>query len=231
MGACGFLCRGVHVDRAAERLLKQTGWTMPDPDRDPTGQQLIDDYLAPLSALPAIASNIRYGAKVTAVTRQGMDRVPSKGREQRAFEISVNGTERVAASAVIDASGTWSAPNPAGANGIPALGEKEVHPASAREFPMFRAERKRYAGKRVVVMGPSLGDGSILNLARLKKVEPKTKSSGLCARTIEKTFGGGAADSFQSRGVGRARQGHDSHGNVSVEAPFRVHGFALRKTR
>ena len=44
-----------NVDSAAERLLKQTGWVMPDPDRDPTGQELIDNYLAPLAALPAIA--------------------------------------------------------------------------------------------------------------------------------------------------------------------------------
>lgn len=127
-----------NVDRAAERLLRQTGWVMPDPDRDPTGQELIDSYLAPLATLPAIAPNIRYDSRLTAVTRQGMDRVPSKGREQRPFEISVthrNGKmERVLASAVIDASGTWSAPNPAGANGIPALGEKES--ASAVEFPM-----------------------------------------------------------------------------------------------
>ncbi len=92
-----------NVDSAAERLLKQTGWAMPDPDRDPTGQQLIDDYLAPLAALPAIAPHIRYGARVTAVTRQGMDRVPSKGREQRPFEISVtHATARL--------SGCWPAP-------------------------------------------------------------------------------------------------------------------------
>ena len=71
-----------NVDSAAERLLKQSHWVMPDPDRDPTGQELIDNYLAPLASLPTIAPYIRYGARVTAVTRQGMDRVPSKGREQ-----------------------------------------------------------------------------------------------------------------------------------------------------
>ena len=48
-----------NVDSAAERLLKQTGWVMPDPDHDPTGQQLIDDYLLPLANLPAIAPYIR----------------------------------------------------------------------------------------------------------------------------------------------------------------------------
>ncbi len=164
-----------NVDSAAERLLKQTGWVMPDPDRDPTGQQLIDDYLLPLANLPAIAPHIRYGARVTAVTRQGMDRVPSKGREQRPFEISVahadGSVERVLASAVIDASGTWSAPNPAGANGIPALGEKESAARIATGIPdVFGKERKRYAGKRVVVIGSGHSAmDSILNLVRLQE--------------------------------------------------------------
>ncbi|HEX7110100.1 MAG TPA: NAD(P)-binding domain-containing protein [Aestuariivirga sp.] len=221
-----------NVDRAAERLLKQTGWTMPDPDRDPTGQELIDDYLAPLSALPAIASNIRYGAKVTAVTRQGMDRVPSKGREQRAFEISVNGTERVVASAVIDASGTWSAPNPAGANGIPAFGEKESASRICTGIPdLFGAERKRYAGKRVVVIGSGHSAmDSILNLARLKKEEPATEIIwAMRSVPSEKTFGGGAADQLANRGaLGERAKATIASGKVSVEAPFRVQSFALR---
>ena len=221
-----------NVDRAAERLLKQTGWTMPDPDRDPTGQELIDDYLAPLSALPAIASNIRYGAKVTAVTRQGMDRVPSKGREQRAFEISVNGTERVVASAVIDASGTWSAPNPAGANGIPALGEKESASRICTGIPdVFGAERKRYAGKRVVVIGSGHSAmDSILNLVRLKKEEPATEIIwAMRSVPSEKTFGGGAADQLANRGaLGERAKATIASGKVSVEAPFRVQSFALR---
>jgi hypothetical protein len=222
-----------NIDSAAERLLKQTRWTMPDPDRDPTGQQLIDDYLAPLSALPAIASNIRYGAQVTAVTRQGMDRVPSRGREQRAFEISVNGTERVVASAVIDASGTWSAPNPAGANGILALSEKESASRICNGIPdVFGAERKRYAGKRVVVIGSGHSAmDSILNLVRLKKEEPKTEIIwAMRSVPTEKTFGGGPADQLSNRGaLGERAKATIAGGKVSVEAPFRVHGFALRK--
>jgi hypothetical protein len=222
-----------NVDRAAERLLKQTGWTMPDPDRDPTGQQLIDEYLAPLSALPAIASNIRYGAQVTAVTRQGMDRVPSRGREQRAFEISVNGTERVVASAVIDASGTWSAPNPAGANGIPALGEKESASRICTGIPdVFGAERKRYAGKRVVVIGSGHSAmDSILNLVRLKKEVPATEIIwAMRSVPSEKTFGGGAADQLSNRGaLGERAKATITSGAVMVEAPFRVRGFALTK--
>ena len=222
-----------NVDRAAERLLKQTGWTMPDPDRDPTGQQLIDDYLAPLCALPAIASNVRYGAKVTAVTRQGMDRVPSKGREQRAFEISVNGTERVAASAVIDASGTWSAPNPAGANGILAWGEKESASRISTGIPdVVGAERMRYAGKRVVVIGSGHSAmDSILNLVRLKKGVPATEIIwAMRSVSTDKTFGGGASDQLSNRGaLGERAKATIASGAVLMEAPFRVQRFALTK--
>ena len=210
---------------------------MPDPDRDPTGRELIDDYLAPLAALPAIAANMRYGARVTAVTRQGMDRVPSKGREQRPFEISVthtNGkTGRVLASAVIDASGTWSAPNPAGANGIPALGEKESASRICSGIPdVFGAERERYTGKRIVVIGSGHSAmDSILNLVRLKKEEPKTEIIwAMRSVPSDKTFGGGAADQLSNRGaLGERAKATIASATVSVEAPFRVHGFALRK--
>jgi threonine dehydrogenase-like Zn-dependent dehydrogenase len=226
-----------NVDSAAERLLKQTAWTMPDPDRDPTGQELIDDYLAPLAALPVIAPSIRYGARLTAVTRQGMDRVPSKGREQRPFEISLTHAdgkmERVLASAVIDASGTWSAPNPAGANGIPALGEKESVSRICTGIPdVFGVDRKRYAGKRVVAIGSGHSAmDSILNLVRLKAQVPATEIIwAMRSAPLEKTFGGGAADQLSNRGaLGERAKATIASGNVSVEAPFRVHGFALRK--
>ena len=226
-----------NVDSAAERLLRQTGWVMPDPERDPTGQELIDDYLAPLAGLPAIASNIRYGAEVTAVTRQGMDRVPSNGREQRPFEISASGadgrTERILASAVIDASGTWTAPNPAGANGIPALGEKESVARISKGIPdVFGADRKRYGGKRVVVIGSGHSAmDSILNLTRLKHEVPATEIIwAMRSRPSDKTFGGGADDQLANRGaLGKRAKTAIASGNVLVEAPFRTYSFALAK--
>ena len=210
---------------------------MPGPDRDPTGQELINDYLAPLAALPAIAPNIRYGAKLTAVTRQGMDRVPSKGREQRPFEISVthgNGKmERFLARAVIDASGTWSAPNPGGANGIPALGEKESASRITTGIPdVFGAQRKRYAGKRVVVIGSGHSAmDSILNLVGLKKEVPATEIVwAMRSVPSDKTFGGGSDDQLANRGaLGKRAKDSIASGKVSVEAPFRVHSFALKK--
>src|SRR4249920_2212730 len=65
------------VDEAARALLEPTGWTVPDPDRDPTGRELVERYLAPLAAHPAIAPKLRFNARVASVTRRGMDRVPT----------------------------------------------------------------------------------------------------------------------------------------------------------
>src|SRR5689334_5657406 len=45
-----------NVDSAAERLLSRTGWVRPEAERDPTGRELIENYLAPLAALPQITA-------------------------------------------------------------------------------------------------------------------------------------------------------------------------------
>ena len=223
------------VDSAAERLLLQTGWERPDADRDPTGQELIDLYLAPLSKHSKISPHIRYDAKVVAVTRQGMDRVPSKGRDERPFELSVtsaNGTmERVLASAVIDASGTWTSPNPGGANGIPALGELESKLRISTGIPdVYNAARSRYAGKRVVVIGSGHSAmDSILNLTHLKQEEPNTEIIwAMRTAPSDKIFGGGSEDQLANRGaLGARAKAAIARGNVTVEAPFRTHHFAL----
>ncbi|MFD0389315.1 hypothetical protein ACFQ4K_18435 [Tistrella bauzanensis] len=48
---------------------------LPDDEFLPTGASLIDDYLAPLAALPVIARHLTLDATVEAVTRAGLDRV------------------------------------------------------------------------------------------------------------------------------------------------------------
>src|SRR5437773_2623771 len=47
-----------NVDGAAERLLSRTGWVRPEAERDPTGRELIENYLNPLAALPQIAPHV-----------------------------------------------------------------------------------------------------------------------------------------------------------------------------
>ena len=227
------------VDSAAERLLAKTSWARPEADRDPTGRELIDLYLAPLAVLPELAPHIRYSAKVMAVTRDGMDRVPSKGRDERPFEITVTradgGTERILASAVIDASGTWTAPNPAGANGRPAIGEFQSRVRIATGIPdVLGRDRARYAGRRVVVIGSGHSAmDSILNLARLKAQAPATEIVwAMRSEPSEKTFGGGVKDQLAQRGaLGARAKAATTNGNVRIEAPFRVARFALEGDR
>ena len=223
------------VDHAAQRLLEDIGWSMPDPDRDPTGRELIDRYLLPLAAHPAIAPNLRCDARVVSVTRKGMDRVPSKGREERPFEIVVARSdgreERYLARAVIDASGTWSNPNPAGASGVFALGERDAAARISYGIPdVFGTQRERFAGRRVMVIGSGHSAmDSILGLSRLRHEAPTTETLwAMRSIPTERTFGGLTDDQLASRGaLGERAKAAVDGGGVQLVAPFRVHAFRL----
>ena len=113
------------TDPVAEKLLAPTGWTKPDATAYPTGGDWAERYLQPLADV--LGERVRYGTTVTGVSRAGRDRVVDADREAQPFAVHLAHTdgreERVLARAVIDASGTWRSPNPAGAGGLPALGE------------------------------------------------------------------------------------------------------------
>ena len=68
-----------NIDPAARRLLEADGWTAPDGDTHPTGGELIERYLEPLSLLPAIASGLRTNRLVTGITRGAPTRSPPPG--------------------------------------------------------------------------------------------------------------------------------------------------------
>ena len=44
------------VDAASAALLEAAGWVRPDGDSHPTGRELVEQYLEPLAALPALAA-------------------------------------------------------------------------------------------------------------------------------------------------------------------------------
>jgi glycine/D-amino acid oxidase-like deaminating enzyme len=122
------------LDPVSVRLLDQAGWTGPDPDTLPTGADLLDRYLEPLAALPALASRIRLHTTVVAVARHDLDKVRSPGRDQLPFQVRIRDDHDqlhdLLAGAVIDASGTWTQPNPLGPRG---------YPPSARPTPTRRS--------------------------------------------------------------------------------------------
>jgi flavin-dependent dehydrogenase len=116
---------GELIDPAAEKVLAPTGWQAPDVDRYPTGSEWAQLYLQPLA--DALGERVRYGTRVVGVARRGRDLVVDSGRDREPLTVHVvtdAGEERITARAVIDASGTWTLPNPLGGDGLPALGER-----------------------------------------------------------------------------------------------------------
>ena len=146
------------VDPASRRLLEEHGWQLPDPERAPTGAELVEQYIAPLAAVEAIASRIRLGVEVIGVTREGMDRTRTRGRAGTPFAVRVRAAsglvEDIAARAVIDASGTYRSPNPLSSSGLELLGMAEIADLVTPALPdVLGRDRALFAGRRVTVVG------------------------------------------------------------------------------
>ncbi|MEV0560547.1 FAD-dependent oxidoreductase [Dactylosporangium sp. NPDC050588] len=224
-----------NVDAAARRFLLDAGWVEPDPEVLPTGAQLAGDYLQPLADLPALKPHVRHGARVEAVTRLGLDRVRTAGREQAPFLVRLDGGDDVLARAVIDASGTWTTPNVLGASGIPARGERTAADFIEHALPdVLGADRDRFAGKRTVVVGAGhSAANTLLSLAELARQEPGT-SVVWAIRTDSpgRAYGGGAADALPARGaIGSRLREHVDAGTVELVAGFSVQAVAVEGDR
>src|SRR5471030_1891429 len=56
-----------NIDKAAERLLIETGWNAPAPGDYPTGRELVEQYLEPLATRTPLKDRIRTSSRVIAV--------------------------------------------------------------------------------------------------------------------------------------------------------------------
>ena len=222
-----------NIDRAAARLLAATGWNSPAPDLYPTGAELLERYLEPLATRTSLTPHIRTSSRVTDISRVGFDKLKSKGRETAPFEIRYqNGQEpkMVRADAVIDASGSWFSPNPAGANGLAAIGEQQAADRIAYGMPdALGKDRPRYAGKTVAVLGAGHSAvGTLTDLAKLAETAPATNPIWLLrGDDPAKAFGGGANDKLAARGeLGAAFAALVGTGRIKMESGFRVSHLA-----
>ncbi|MGW4798218.1 FAD-dependent oxidoreductase, partial [Nonomuraea sp. NPDC004297] len=179
-----------NIDSAARRLLEAEGWSAPDPEWLPAGAELIDDYLTPLAKL--FGDRVRVGAKVSAISRLGYDRVRTAGREQAPFLVRLADGGELHARAVIDASGTYATPNVLGASGLPAHGEADAAELVDHALPdVLGADRDRYAGRHVLVVGA--GHSAATTLLALAQLEDTPIAWAIRAGDAGRAYGGGEA--------------------------------------
>jgi thioredoxin reductase len=219
------------VDQAARRLLTEAGWVEPDPDVLPTGAQLAGDYLQPLADLPAVKPHVRYEARVQAVTRLGLDRLRTAGRDTTPFLVRLATGEDLLARAVIDASGTWGAPNVLGAAGITAHGETAAAGFVEHALPdVLGVDRDRFAGKRTLVVGAGhSAANTLLSLAELAGDVPGTGVVwAIRSASPGRTYGGETADALPARGaLGTRLREHVEAGAIKLVTGFNVRSVTV----
>lgn len=217
------------VDAAAARLLKRGDWTAPRAGY-PTGREWLDTYLTPLAE--ALGDRVRYCTQVIGVSRRGHDRVVSAGREHEPFVVHVTdhlGHEsRLVARAVIDASGTWSQPNPAGADGLPAVGERHAVEAGLASYvPPAPEQSAAWAGQHIVIVGSGHSAmTAVIDLAEVARRDPSTRVTWVLRRgAVRDTFGGGESDALPQRGA----LGKRAHAAVQAELVTLLTGFRTER--
>lgn len=227
-----------NMDAACVRLLEATGWTAPPPEELPTGAELVERYLRPLAELDIMRGIIHSRARVVAVSRHHHDKLKDRGRDDAPFVLRValadDSESQFLARAVIDASGTWHNPNPAGADGLPALGESPsgIHQTKGQRQRIYygipdvkRGARDRYLGKRVMVVGSGHSAiNTLLDLARLAEDKPKTSIVwALRGANLQRVYGGGENDALPARGqLGALIRRAVAAGAMEILAPFRI---------
>jgi thioredoxin reductase len=215
-----------NVDAAARALLEGSGWRMPAADELPTGDELVDHFVSPLARHPAIAPHVRFHARVTSVGRKDFDKVRTNGRDEQPFELRLGSGEVVEARAVIDASGTWTRPNPAASGGVAAPGERELADRIAYGIPdVLGRERQKYAGARVLVVGSGHSAFNVvLDLLALSGRAPGTDIVWAMRReSLAAVWGGGAADALAARGeLGQRARSAVESGRLRVVTPYRI---------
>ncbi|MCA9879660.1 MAG: NAD(P)/FAD-dependent oxidoreductase, partial [Thermomicrobiales bacterium] len=199
------------VDAAARELLTQGGnWAEPDGEVHPTGREFVEAYLAPLAAVPAIRARLHLDARVIHVTRAGVDKLRDAGREEAPFVLTVRRSDGheapVLARAVIDASGTTATPNPLGAAGVPASGERALASHIFSGVPdVLGVDRQQFAGQRVLVVGSGHSAcNALLDLEELADQAPGTAVTWAIRRSRDRLghlFGGGSNDALPARGA------------------------------
>ena len=191
-------------------------------------EQQVEQYLSPLSEVPEIKKALYVNTKVIGIARKGLDKVKDKNRENLPFEIYVEQNEKpriFKAKAVIDATGTWSNPNPVLSSGIWTSSESSLKNKVFYGIPDVFTNRSRYAGKKVMVVGSGHSSiNAILDFGKLSEEEPSTEIIWVIRKEkIQDVYGGQEKDGLPARGeLGIRVQKLVNSGSVHVYNGFHI---------
>ena len=204
----------------------------------PTGAEMVERVLRPLAAQPDVRDNLRLGARVRAVSREGLlksDEIGTGVRATRRFRMLIEdaGGERIDhADVVLDCTGTYGNPNPLGDGGIPAPGEVAAADRIVREIPDVAGEPDRWAGKTTLVVGAGhSGQTAATSLAALARESAGTRLIW-CLRGDEAYVEVDEADPLEERrrlGVGANDLLDGSPPEVDVRAGRVVDAITARR--
>lgn len=167
------------IRQAFDRL----GTSAPVGSACPTGNELADLVFQPLAQSPDVAPHLRLGSRVISVGREGLLKHQAIGdpvRRQHRFRLLVRDgrgrSHTESADIVLDCTGSYGQPNPAGDGGIPAPGEELLGDRIVRTIPDFEANPEPWAGNRILLVGAGhSAQTAIIDLATLAKNHPGTE--------------------------------------------------------
>lgn len=224
-----------NIDKAAREILSFTPWNAPNEDALPTGGEIYMDYLRPLSETASLKPYIHTQSRVVSIGRKNQDKMKTSGREVLPFVIQVLHHEKEVkyyeAKAVIDASGTWTNPNPLGSGGTYAIGELENSTKIFYGIPEILGKHaERYKNKSVLVVGSGHSSiQAILELDKLKSKYPETEIHWVLRKDLNRVVGGKDQDALEARGaLGSQIEKLVEEDKVNVYTPFQIHQVISR---
>jgi len=160
------------------RTLGQAGIELPDNGDYQYGRDYLARYLEPLARSAALRDTIREETEVLAIGRDRLLKRDLIGGDRQAHPfrllVRTNGAESAeTADIVLDCSGTWRHANALGNGGIPAPGEEAAAALIRYRLDDIRgADRERYEGKRVILVGA--GHSAATALDQLRQLDGTT---------------------------------------------------------
>ncbi len=171
----------LNVSERMRAHLERAGVPVPWGEHCPTGHELAEQLLEPLAALPYVAANLRLGARVDSLGREGLlkhEQIANDVRAGVSFRLLVrasDGAESIEhAALVLDCSGSYGNPNVLGDGGIPAPGERGLSARITRTIPAVAGNG--LGGRTVLLAGAGKSaQTAARELAALTAQQPETR--------------------------------------------------------